>query len=110
MNKVLESSSGGVSVVSPLAAARANEVFKETKDLTAAFNAAKEYYDNETGAASEEIDEDVETEALRREYYIAICNAVRGVSDLDGESARKAAAVLKIPCVSFAEWRARTGE
>lgn len=88
-----------------LAAARA---FAKGKTEEECFQAAKEAVLDEVEQAAEEVEQDIKQldSVLQHEYFQAICNTVRADS-LGFDDARKAAAVLSVPTVTFSEWRKR---
>lgn len=84
--------------------------FNAGKTEEECFLAAKEAIAEEAETVAEEVEQDVAKldDLLRLEYYQSICNTVRADS-LNFEDARKAAATLSIPTVTFSEWRKRLG-
>ena len=94
----------------PAASQAAAVAWNEGKTEEECFEAAKEAVSENLEQVAEEVEQDVAKldSLLQHEYFQAICNTTRA-NALSFDDARKAAATLDLPTVSYQVWRRRLG-
>lgn len=97
-------------VSDPVGSLAAMQAFDEGKPIEECFQAGIEAMNGQSEVIAEEAEQDVQQyeQLLKKEYFTSICNTLRA-DCLDFEDARKAAATLSIPTVTFSDWRKRLG-